>query len=69
MGELIGVDRHGFTPIVGRASGTELVVCEGPKEPKMEPSVGPKAAKMQPKSHLRPSGEAMFYLTWRLEAS
>ena len=67
MGELIGVDCHGFTPIVGRALGTELVVCGVPKEAKMEPSGGPKEAQMQPKSVPGPSGECVFCLTWRLE--
>ena len=38
----MGVDCHGFTPIVGRALGTELVVCGGPKEAKIEPSGGSK---------------------------
>ena len=37
---MIGVDCHAFTPIVGRALGTELVVCGGVKEAKMEPSRG-----------------------------
>ena len=77
---MIGVDCHGFTPIVGRALGTKLVVCGGPKEEKMEssgvpkeakiePSRGPKEAKMQPKSLLWPSGEFVFCLPWRLEGS
>ena len=64
---MIGVDCHGFTPIVGRALGTELVVCGVPKEAKMEPSGGPKEAQMQPKSVLAPAGEVMFCQTWCLE--
>ena len=64
---MIGVDCHGFIPIVGRALGTELVVRGRSKEAKMEPSGGPKEAKMQPKSLLWPSGEFVFCLTWRLE--
>ena len=64
---MIGVDCHGFTPIVGRALGTELVVCGVPKEAKMEPGGGPKEAQVQPKSVLGPSGESVFCLTWRLE--
>ena len=67
MGELIGVDCHGFTPIVGTALLSELVGCGGPKVAKMEPSGGPKEAQMQPKSVLGPSGEFVFCLTWRLE--
>ena len=64
---MIGVDGHGFTPIVGRALGNELLVCEVPKEAKMEASGGPKEAQMQLKSLLGPSGEVVFCLTWRLE--
>ena len=63
MRELIGVDCHGFTPIVGRALGTELVVCGGPKGAKMESSGVPKEVQMQPKSLLGPSGESVFCLT------
>ena len=65
--ELIGVECHGSTPIVGRTLGTELGACGGPKAAKMEPSRGPKEAPMQPKSILGPSGEVVFCLTWRLE--
>ena len=38
---MIGVDCHGFTPVVGRALGNGLVVCEVPKEAKMEANGGP----------------------------
>ena len=54
----IGVDCHGFTPIVGRALGIILASFGSPKE-----------AQIEPKSLLGLSGEAMFCLTWRLEAS
>ena len=67
VGELIGVDCHGFTPIVGRAPGTELGACGVPKETKMEASGDAKEAQIQPKSILGPSGEVVFCLTWRLE--
>ena len=53
---------HGFTPIVGRASGTELVVCGAPKEAKMETDGDSKEAQKQPKPLLGPPGEVVFCL-------
>ena len=65
--DLIGVDWHGFTPIVGSALGTELVEGGVPKEDKVEPSGGPKEAQTLPTLLLCLSGDCLFCLTWRLE--
>ena len=44
---MIGVDCHGFPPIVGRALGTEAVAGGAPKEAQMELSGNPKGAQKQ----------------------